>query len=116
MGLYIKGAEMPDCCERCPCAYFTEGAFSDMCQATNGEDNDIEEYTDYGKRKGERPEWCPLVEVKTPHGRIIDGDALMAHMDALARPSTEDGGKSQWATGWAEAFIKAQPTILEAEE
>jgi len=23
-----------------------------------------------------RPDWCPLVEIPTPHGRLIDADAL----------------------------------------
>jgi hypothetical protein len=25
-----------------------------------------------------RPNWCPLVEVKTPHGRLIDADEFKA--------------------------------------
>lgn len=26
-----------------------------------------------------RPDWCPLVEIPTPHGRLIDADKLNIH-------------------------------------
>ena len=45
--------------------------------------------------------FCPLVEIPTPHGRLIDGDALMKTYD-----------DESW-TGYY--CISQAPTILEAE-
>ena len=28
-----------------------------------------------------RPDWCPLVEIKEPHGDLVDRDALIAEYD-----------------------------------
>lgn len=51
MGVYIKGMDMPKSCEDCPCAYFTEGAYSDECQVTHKHITD------------EKPTDCPLIEI-----------------------------------------------------
>ena len=55
MGIYIKGMEMPESCEEC--ALMLELGRVVEC--------------------GCSPESCPLVPVKTPHGRLIDADALV---------------------------------------
>ena len=54
MGVYIKGMEMPTCCAGC--------CLDRFCKHW-----DIVPY---------RHEDCPLVPVPTPHGRLIDADAL----------------------------------------
>lgn len=68
MGVYIKGMSKPKNCRRC---YFNG---SDLfCLITRGKiDRD-----DYICEIG-----CPLVEVKTPHGRLIDEDDILATWDA----------------------------------
>ena len=69
---------------------------------------------------------CPLVEVPTPHGRLIDADGIDR---AFSDSRWEDG---DWRTGklkhwgdrpdWCltgaevERLITAAPTIIEAEE
>lgn len=58
MAVLIKGMEMPTRCGECPCAYSTEGAYWDTCQAVDDQ-NDIEQFWKSG-----RPDWCPLVEVQ----------------------------------------------------
>lgn len=64
MGIYIL-KEFPKNCNDCPC---TSGwnCFAD------DEMRDIAEYDD----NHTKPDWCPLVEVPTPHGRLIDADAI----------------------------------------
>ena len=47
---------------------------------------------------------CPLIEVPTPHGRLIDADEI--EMPCLE--STAD-------QKWVEVAIKATPTVIEAE-
>ena len=34
------------------------------------------------------PEWCPMVEIPTPHGRLIDVDSLLKESD-IARECSE---------------------------
>lgn len=62
-----------------------------------------------------RPSDCPLVEVPTPHGRLIDADALKqegadVHMDYVCDGYVED---TTW--GYSDDLLDSQPTIIEAE-
>jgi len=60
MGVFIKGMEMPQNCDKCR----FQSALRLYCDAMPynfcGNTDDIE-----------RPDWCPLVEIPTPHGRMI---------------------------------------------
>lgn len=51
MGVYIPNMEKPKTCEDCPCAYFTEGAYTDECQVTHNHITD------------EKPTDCPLIDI-----------------------------------------------------
>lgn len=65
MSVIVKGMAMPKSCYRCPMA--NDDFY--LCGATEKYlENDSEE---------RRPDWCPLVEIPTPHGRLIDGDAYI---------------------------------------
>lgn len=75
MAILIKGMEMPTRCGECPCAYSTEGAYWDTCQAVDDQ-NDIEQFWKSG-----RPDWCPLVEV--PDTQMDDGVDLDFESEAL---------------------------------
>lgn len=67
MGVFIKGMEMPQKCGQCK-LYHAE--YPMYCLAVEG-------YRTVGAPYGmPRPDWCPLVEVKEPHGRLIDADAF----------------------------------------
>lgn len=65
MDILIKGMGMPLMCGECPC--YNESDYS--CNATG---RGVIEY-----RYDGRPDNCPLVEVPTPHGRLIDADAFL---------------------------------------
>jgi hypothetical protein len=56
--------EIPKRCNDCPCAYFTEGAYKDICQITK--ENLIDEKDEFGLSTFNypKPKWCPLKEVK----------------------------------------------------
>ena len=101
MSLLIKGMKMPTRCGECPCAYSTEGMYWDTCQAVDDQ-NDIEQFWRSG-----RPDWCPLVEVPTPHGRLADADALLERLQMTAIDPVPS---------WIRAEIIIAPTIIEAEE
>lgn len=58
MSLIIKGAKMPSCCSECLCSG-TYGCRAVIHVMTTNEMKRI-------------PDWCPLIEVATPHGPLVD--------------------------------------------
>ena len=93
MSIIIKGMDMPKGCEEC----VYEGVVGSK----------LDEYfciltqTKVSGHGIVRLDNCPLVEIPTPHGRLIDGDALMKTYD-------EENWPGYYCIGTA-------PTILEAE-
>lgn len=73
MGIYIKEMKMPTCCSVCPLEKAVlekdgSGIKDAYCRITGGTtiSNVVTRRTD-----------CPLMEVKKPHGRLIDADELI---------------------------------------
>lgn len=56
-----------------------------------------------------RADECPIVEIPTPHGRLIDKDELLSH---LKKDPLFDLVERYGVSG----VIESRPTILEAEE
>ena len=115
MGVYIKGMEMPKDCGSC-----------DLC------DNDGYCYALYGDSlwdalpdgaeyfpDGWKYVGCPLVEIPTPHGDLIDRDALDARvrqaggMGNVEEECTEDFNDGVLFV--LDYFVKNAPTIIEAK-
>ena len=92
MSVMIKGMEIPEHCGYCRFAY------DGICHALQVMRYDKE--TKDGKLID-----CPLTEIPTPHGRLIDRDALIAAYDAQ-----HDG-----EPGRARKLMEEAPTIIEAE-
>ena len=66
MSVCVKGMYLPPNCYFFP---MTNGGFY-LCKANNPHkllEEDCEE---------RRPNWCPLIEIPEPHGRLIDADVL----------------------------------------
>ena len=121
MGVYIKGMEMPKNCESCQ----FRRCISDLimfswvgCQLDVG----IAKKESF---KGRHPD-CPLVEVKAPHGRLGDLDALMNEMDKQENALYEHGHEFSFSfksggdvcTAWynVEMMVEDAPTIIPAED
>ena len=66
MSILIKGLEKPKRCAECP-IYFA-GLCSVRLQNGKCPLDSI-------------PEWCPMVEVATPHGKLIDAEDLIKIFD-----------------------------------
>lgn len=96
MNVLIKGMEMPDKCGQCPCFHHEYPMY---CQATKESSNKIPD-APYGMP---RPDWCPLFEVKTPHGRLIDADAMVKVWSGCT------------FRGNLNPLIEVRPTVIEAE-
>ena len=70
MSVLIKGMEMPKSCDKCKLMTANYGCA--FVGAVGGES--------YRKRAWD----CPLVEVPTPHGRLIDADSVEKQIDYVA--------------------------------
>lgn len=101
MSVLIKGMEMPKACEWCSfiSTFTTESGLGCRCEVEKFE------FRDYSKRQ----ENCPLVEVPTPHGRLIDADALM---ECRLEPNHYEELKDGYIPDYD---LDSAPTIIEAE-
>ena len=102
MSLFIKGMDMPSKCRFCPCC--ADNGLIGMqreyfCSAVDSalEIDNLDQ----------KLSACPLVEIPTPHGRLIDADELTRWIERaygdkdIVKLVTND--------------IKRQSTIIEAE-
>ena len=100
---YIVPKEIPNRCGRCPCFHAEHPMY---CQAVIADKNK-RIYAPYVEG---RPDWCPLIEIPTPHGRLIDADKLMVEiMDSDLDHLQRDD--------WKEVIqiVVDAPTVIEAE-
>ena len=105
MSVIIKGMKMPTGCITCPCMSFGRDDCTMWCKWL---DEPLGEWSNRGG-KWRHPD-CPMVEVPTPHGRLIDGEIAKEELrraEALTR-----------AFGYHNVIetISEVPTIIEAEE
>ena len=120
MGVYIKGMEMPDSCDVC--------RFSDWSNLHQTACCMILEYRpcfrDYSSEYKIRiSDLCPLVEVPTPHGDLIDRQKLLEDNKHLEYPTNEKYRRDRaWAVGFNsgarhcnEHAVYAK-TVIKAEE
>lgn len=116
MSVLIKGMDMPSCCDGC--------SFSDwhnLHQTVCCKMRDYEPcFADYSREYEEkRSNDCPLVEIPTPHGDLIDRDALDARvrqaggMGNVEEECTEDFNDGVLFV--LDYFVKNAPTIIEAK-
>ena len=73
MSILIRSMETPTSCDKCR---FCVNGFTDTvpmyeCAVQSCENVSVLVESD-GKPFDFRPDWCPLVEIPTPHGRLID--------------------------------------------
>lgn len=109
MSILIKGIKKPETCKECK-FFAWKRIIGNYCAM----DENIIFHTvldfDSANLCYERIGECPLIEVPTPHGRLIDADELLRHKgDAY-----DSEGHLLYAVGTGS--IIAAPTIIEAEE
>ncbi len=95
MSVLIKGMEMPKYCYICPAYDYIR---STCCVL----------HTEVKNLNDKRYKYCPLVEVPTPHGRLIDADDL-DNITVVSFPNQFD----PLSSGRLKKIIA--PTIIEAE-
>lgn len=98
----IRGMEMPQKCGQCK-LYHVE--YPMYCMAVEG-------HRTVGAPYGmPRPDWCPLVEVKEPHGRLGDLDKLKAK---FRHSEKDDEVDKAWNSAVRRIITQAE-TIIEPE-
>ena len=101
MSILIKDMEMPETCDECKFhCYHSDGEY--VCAATP-----LLYPFNLANSKGRRKDWCPLVDVPAPHGRLIDADALLEDV----RKNSDSYSADDFAHEW----VDVQPTVIEAE-
>lgn len=117
MSVFVKGMEMPTSCEGCDFGYpfrnyIGDGAYNPSGYYCRRLKRLINEYKSI-------PDNCPLAEVPTPHGRLIDADDLRQKMYHKAFET--ESNMQKWDSGcWIryKMFEEAETnasTIIEAE-
>ena len=87
------------------------------CQAVKA-DKDKRIYAPYGDG---RPDWCPLIEVPTPHGRLIDKAKLKRELFVNfmgERIPFYDCDNFPTTLTYIDlhSILSEQPTVIEAED
>ena len=118
MSVLIKGMEMPETCSDCEWSYYI-GNGRAMCKRVSMTDK-----TDIMTKR--RADFCPLIEVPTPHGRLIDADKFKAD-HSMKNDCAECEKKLQGSSRSCEydriyskmdfcEWIDNAATVIEAEE
>lgn len=110
MGVYIKGFEMPENCLNCTMRIgvkcYVAPSYVDDTRVAPTVDEVL---------KGGKPNWCPFVEIPTPHGRLIDEglywDILENSFDTDPRFNSDTEIIRCYREAW-----DITPTVIEAEE
>lgn len=107
MSLLIKGMDMPKRCLDCPCYDWSD----EVCRGEGVAEAFIIENSE------ERSEFCPLIEIPTPHGRLIDADKLYEAIEQMEGFGTIDN-ENDVVLSAVEVLteIDEAKTIIEAEE
>ena len=99
MSILIRGMEMPQNCDKCR----FQSALRLYCDAMPynfcGNTDDIE-----------RPDWCPLIEIPTPHGRLVDIKSVED-----GKFTTVSNEYQRWWNGALDSVVHYAPTVIEAE-
>ena len=96
MSILIKGMEMPKSCSKC--GWFDMGGGDGYRCTLLRKSFDM-----WNKISVARDKNCPLIEIPTPHGRLIDADEMIRIWDGAA------------FEGSIKPLIDARPTVIEAE-
>lgn len=114
MSLLIEGMDMPKDCASCDLSYYCDGYNGGygygpsgfMCRRLKRLIKEDEKNRNYYPR----PSDCPLSEIPTPHGRLIDADRLI-----VALKNSVHENPSFLAPLITISQIERQTTIIEAE-
>jgi len=112
MSVIVMGMEMPENCYDCP---FVRASWGNdyYCAKGNGTEDNIRVLM------SKRMDDCPLIEVSTPHGELVDRNGLMDiyadRLTAVAERYSPDSSEYGILSG-AMKLLAIMPTVIEAED
>lgn len=108
MSILIRGMKMPKNCNECKF-----GTWSNLHQTAACKRHDFEPcFKDHSREyMDKRADFCPLVEVPAPHGRLIDADKIIKAMDEMK----VEGEVFVTAVEYVKLIVGDAPTVIEAE-
>ena len=107
MSVLVKGMEMPSGCNMCQLRDLCYDYY--ICRAKKLNDG---RYLDVDDVTNRRHRYCPLIEIPTPHGRLIDADANVgSYVETWTCNCSEFGTQRVMAVD----DLKYLSTIIEAE-
>jgi len=101
MSVIIKGMKMPKNCDNCDLIQFDDEGLEAHCPLSPY-------YRWYGTPPDYRPEGCPLVEVPTPHGDLVDRDDLIDEINRATFVKRYDYNVAYNIVADAETIIEAE--------
>ena len=104
MGVYIPDGQKPKTCWHC---WAEDGGH---CHA--GKPKRIRDIDDYVIARTRHPN-CPLVEIPTPHGRLIDGDSL--RMNGITLIDSTDLPHQGCLQVYLLEDVEMMPTLIKGE-
>ena len=121
MSVLVRGMEMPKNCAEC--RFCVNGFIDDAPMyecACQSYDNVSVLVDKEGQPFDFRPDWCPLIEVQSPHGRLIDKDKLRRELfwnfNGERIPFYDcDNFPTTLTYRDLHSILSEQPTIIEAE-
>lgn len=101
MSVLIKGMEIPKSCDECVFYRKTDPVYDYCCISS-------------ATPKGCVPNDCPLVEIPTPHGTLVDSD----HLSDIALQLMHTAKNDDIANGvkWLWQYIIEATTVIESED
>ena len=113
MGVYIKGMVMPKECRDCQMMAYYVNTGKTWCTPVNRILADKYKTISFDGR----PNWCPLVEVKEPHGDLIDKDKLIEDIANQVPYIIDDSDAQSYTNGLGAAKVSADtaPVVIKGE-
>lgn len=121
MSVIVKSMEMPKCCDVCQFSSWSN-LHQTACCRLMGYEVGFDDFSFEYRIK--RADFCPLVEVKEPHGDLVDRDELekqfrRAIETYLPKDPTRhmDVTNSNRCHGWTQGLMTVleAPTVIEAK-
>ena len=122
MSILIKGMEMPKCCAECVAGAYEYNDNDERCfvcgfiKSQHPWECEHVEIDGIDTTKA-RADFCPLIEVHTPHGRLIDAAFEEQHYTSMTTNPTPDVTEQDKHNSLVIVrALQMAKTIIEAEE
>ena len=109
MSVIVKGMEMPKNCAYCPLSEYRNTSLGQIldCKRIGTVGSAVKGTRDVLNHRHPN---CPLVEIPTPHGRLVDIKSVED-----GKFTTVSNEYQRWWNGALDSVVHYAPTVIEAE-